>query len=520
MRKIYILLLLLSFSLLSQGQQIGMFSHSFYKPLIFNPAFTGNGDATNAMLISRIQWIDFKNSPQLNIFTLDGPLRGKKMGLGLSLISDKKGISSKIGGNISYAYRLKLNEQTFLAFGVSAGIIDHSLNYSRAIVENVNDPVLSGDTQRETSIDANAGIALVWKDLEFGVAVPQLLGGAVEYQDNVSGRAYYSLARHYMGSLQYRFYINKEKGLALVPMGMVRFLPNAPFQYDGNLHFEWRDKFWIGATYKSEYAVSANAGFCISKQLYVGYSYDFVIGNIGKYSGMSHEIMLNFKFGKSKEKDATPAEENKIPAVQQHDPKVDSLESEIEIRENKIRANEQKIKELNEKLEQQKKAALQQTQQNSVQTVQPATQNQQSSQTQTSQSSSQNNGSATQSTQSPKNSENNNAAAIASNDNKTKDGDVWVVTSKTADFTNVKNHTPQKGFYVIVGTFFYRDFAQAEVQRFIDRGYKKTNWVFFSPKQYNYVFVSRVNTKEEALKKVMEMRAAGVKDAWIQILVE
>lgn len=526
MRKIYSLLFFLFLSVLMHGQQIGMFSHSFYKPMIYNPAFTGNGDATNAMLISRIQWIDFKNAPQLNIFTLDGSLRNKKMGLGIGLMSDKKGISNKIGGNISYAYRLHFNEETFLSFGVSVGLLDHSINYSRAILENANDPVINGDSQRETSLDANAGLAFNWKELEFGAAVPQLLGGAVEYQDNITGPAYYSLARHYMGSLKYRFFINKEKGLSISPMGMVRFLPNAPIQYDGNLNFEWKDKFWIGATYKSDYAVSANAGFCISRQLYLGYSYDIIIGNIGKYSGMAHEIMLNFKFGKSKNAGEPPIveEPKNTPVITEQQQKVDSLQTELEIKENKIRSDaqriksdEQKIRELNEKLEQAKSASQNSSQQlnsnppqtnggtqNSIATpVKPGTENPSSATTPV-----------------KTNTENQNSTAISSSTNKVMNEGVWMMTNKNTEFKDTHNHSPQKGFYVIVGTFVYRDFAQAEVKRFINRGYRSTNWVYFEQKMYNYVFVARLKTKEEALKKVNEMRAAGVQDAWIQVLVD
>jgi hypothetical protein len=100
------------------------------------------------------------------------------------------------------------------------------------------------------------------------------------------------------------------------------------------------------------------------------------------------------------------------------------------------------------------------------------------------------------------------------------DNGVWVVTSNSKDFKDNKNHQPQKGYYVIAGTFYYRDFAQAEAARLNRSGFKGTNWVYFEPKQYNYVFLSRFKTKEEALKKVNEAKAAGISDAWIQVLVE
>ena len=93
--------------------------------------------------------------------------------------------------------------------------------------------------------------------------------------------------RHYIGYLKYKFYIEKgkakekETGISIVPQAIVRIVPNAPIQYDGIVNFDWKDKFWVGVTYKSSYAVAANVGMRIMKQFYVGYSYDFAIGNIG-----------------------------------------------------------------------------------------------------------------------------------------------------------------------------------------------------------------------------------------------
>ncbi len=146
--------------------------------------------------------------------------------------------------------------------------------------------------------------------------------------------------------LKYKFYINKEKGLSIAPQGLVRFVQNSPFQYDGNINFDWQDKFWIGATYKSDYAVGANVGFCIHKQLYVGYSYDFIIGDIGEYSGMAHELMLNFKFGKNKKEEVAelPKEDNKLN--EEAAKRMDSLETELNINQVKLKALSDKVDQL------------------------------------------------------------------------------------------------------------------------------------------------------------------------------
>jgi type IX secretion system PorP/SprF family membrane protein len=547
MKKIPLLIVFFFTLLFAKAQQIGMYSHYFFKPMVYNPAFTGFDGDVNAMIVNRSQWTDFKGAPQLNLATLDGNVSGNKVGLGLSFISDRKGITNRIGAYLNYSYRLNINDNTHVRFGIAAGVVDQSIDYSKAIVENANDPFLFSDVQRKTALDANAGLAFIWKDLEFGVAVPQLAGNKINYVDNMNVRSYYTQARHYMGTLKYKIFVSKEKGISVAPQALVRFLPGAPLQYDGTIIFDWREKFWIGGTYKSGYAVAANAGVCLHKQLYVGYSYDIIIGNIGKYSGMSHEIMVSFKFGKNKKNDNDEALSKIAAKNDANEKRLDSLQNELSISQDKLREdqrkiseNQNKINELNNKLDQQSKAIQQigsspqntSEQKNPVEQNNPVAteQNNKETQNQVSENKStpvnQNNKQTPvtenqNNKQTPvKNNENQNSAAVASNTDKIMDGGVWIVSNKTKDFKDESNRSPQKGYYVIAGTFFYKDFAQNEVKRLKNSGYKSVNYFYFEPKQFNYVFIAKESTREAAIKKANEAKAAGIKDAWIQMLVE
>lgn len=505
--KVVILIVLLAALKLS-AQQLGMYSHYFYKPMIYNPAFTGNENATNVMVVSRSQWTDFRNAPQLNILSADGRFMNEKAGLGVTVISDKKGLSNRTSGYLNYAYRLKITDDMHVLFGASFGAVNHQFNFTNALVENNTDPTLFTSNEQKTTLDANAGIGLIWKGLEFGVSVPQLIGNKVNYVDNESTRAYYTHTRHYLGTLKYKYFISKDKGISIAPMGLVRFVPNTPFQYDGNLNFEWQDKFWIGATYKSDYAVGGNAGFCIHKQLYIGYSYDFIIGSIGKYAGTSHEIMVNFKFGKNKKQTPEPiAEEVKKEPVESvaknaaYEKRMDSLHQALA-------ESQKKIEELSKKIDQQG------VQLNQVANTPPKLQ----IQTQQEQTPPQNNQPIEQTT--PVNvSENQNSVAIQSNTSKTIEEGVWMAANDAADFTDDKNTIPEGSFYVIVGTFTYRDLAIAEAKRYKEKGYS-ANWIFFGPKNYNYVYITKLKSKTDAVKKAKEMQSQGVKDAWVQLILD
>lgn len=321
MRKLIIILFFVSGLLSLKAQQLTAFSHAFYNPMAFNPAFAGYSGYYNAMIIGRKQWSGFTGAPQLSMLLADGTFKNKNMGLGLGVVNDKKGINNSMGGNVAYSYRLKLNEETFLLFGVSAGVISQSFDFSKINVENVTDPSLTFTSQKKITYDVNAGLAVVWKTLDVGLSVPQLAASKLAFKSDSAQNFTYAQERHFMGYAKYRYYIDKEKGMAIVPQAIIRIVPNAPLQYDGGLTFDWQDKFWVGAMYKSDYAVAANVGVGIKKHFYVGYSYDIAIGSIAKYAGMTHEILLHYKFGSgrveekkeksSEEKDVTEKEENK-----------------------------------------------------------------------------------------------------------------------------------------------------------------------------------------------------------------
>jgi type IX secretion system PorP/SprF family membrane protein len=483
MKKNYLLFIFLISTVLSHAQQTGMYSHYYFKPMIYNPAYTGVDEGVNAMMIYRNQWRGFRGAPQLNIFSLDGNIV-KKAGVGMQLISDRKGLSNRIGGNVSYAYRLMLGDDMHLALGISLGIMDQTIDFSKALLENNTDPVLFNTAEHTTTIDGNAGLAFKWKTLDVGLAVPQFIGNRVNYVDNADVRSYYTQTRHYMGSIKYKIPVLNDKGISVTPLVLVRFLPNVPLQYDGTLNVDWQNKLWIGATYKSNYAVGMHAGICIHKQLSVGYSYDFIIGKIGSYSGMCHEIMINFKFGTNKKSEPVIVQQLPpvVPTVQEDKNKIlenKAYENRMDSLQRQLKESQENLRKLSEKLDEQLKSQ---------------------SQKQTN--------------------DNRNSEAIETNVNKTMVEGVWVITNKTNEFKDDQNHEPEKGFYVIVGTFIYRDLAIAETQRFIDRGFKTTNWVYYELKKYNYVFMDRSLNRDVALKRAKEMRESGIKDVWIQELIK
>ena len=457
MRKVVLipLLVLISLSFLNlkkaDAQQISLFNHYFFNPTLYNPAFTGHKETTNIMLVSRQQWSRFKNAPKLNLINIDGSIYNNRMGLGAILYSETKGINQTIGGNLLYSYHVKINEQSKLNLGVSFRFISHRVNFSQATVENVSDPTLYNSKQSNTNFDGNVGLAYFWKGLELGVALDQILKTKTSFINDFGNNISYTPSYHYINSLKYTFLLNKEKKLLLSPQILVRYVPNAPLQFELNTNVYYKDMFWVGATYKNDYAIAANVGINLFKKISVGYSYDVITSDIGQYAGVSHELMLNYKFGKKEKKEKKEKIEEKVEKEieEEHEQEIITEEPAQEKVEKEI--EKEKIKK-------------------------PATEK--------------------------------------------KDDEVIILTAPAKEFISIDKKEPESGFYVIVGSFVYADFAEKYKEKIKQKGYPQVGR-FNSPKRnYNYVYMFKESSLDNALGKIKEAQENGSSQAWIIILTE
>ncbi|MCD6067224.1 MAG: hypothetical protein K0S33_2050 [Bacteroidetes bacterium] len=461
MKRISIAAFLAISALAMYAQQVPMYSNYFYKPFVYNPAMAGDKEMAEVMLFNRNMFSNFQGSPMLNVATADGVLQKNKGYAGIVLANQQKGLINNTHAFGTYAYRANFAEDIYLKLGISLGVIDQAVNYSKIQVQNSSDPYLFISSQRKTSMDGNAGFSFYAKGLQVGFAAPQLLGSRLNYNDNASTRSFYQQSRHFMGSLQYEIAINKEKEMYVTPFGLVRFVANAPFQFDGGVNFNWKDMFWIGGTYKSDYAIGINAGVTLNRRFSIGYSYDYMIGNIANYAGVSHEIMLAFKFGKLKYR----AGDDTLTAA---DKKMIELQKQLdELKKNGVKASDPK-------------------------TTTTTT---------------------TTTSSNPKNSQFQGKNAV-------KENGVFILTNKTSDWTYSNGGLAKKGYYVVVESVFYKDYATQEVKRYTSFGFPEADFLFEKTTKFHYVYVYYTTSKEDAMQKVNDTKSAGVPDVWIQVLIE
>ena len=296
------------------AQQVPFSSQYYANPFVINPAFTGNHENVNAFLTHRSQWTGIAGSPQTSYLTVDGPVEDKNIGLGLNFYSDVTDITSRTAGFVNYSYKLKINDDNHLYFGAAVGVINNRIDFSKAVVRDANDPYLFTESQSKAAFSGDFGMAYTWKKLEVGFCAPQIVGNKITYKKTDNENSYYTLARHYQGTVKYVFDLVKEKEITIYPLAMVRFATGSVIQYDMNVVADWKSKGWVGVTYHSNYAVAVSGGVRY-KNLAIGYAYDIGIGKVKKYTGSTSELLLSYTFGGVKKEEVAKADDPKDAVV-------------------------------------------------------------------------------------------------------------------------------------------------------------------------------------------------------------
>ena len=99
------------------------------------------------------------------------------------------------------------------------------------------------------------------------------------------------------------YVFNLSKTTKLKPSVLLKATNGAPLSFDISANFLFNETFWIGGGYRineSAAAIGGIADFQVSKQLRIGYAYEYPISDIRPYTSGTHEVLLMFEVFKSK----------------------------------------------------------------------------------------------------------------------------------------------------------------------------------------------------------------------------
>lgn len=279
-----------------RAQQDPVFSQYMFNMLAINPAYAGSRDVASLNLMYRRQWLNLEGAPQTGMLTFDAPFAKKNIGVGVQAYYDQVGIFKNIGGNLQFAYRLRLGKG-ILSFGAQGGIYQATADWTKV---QTADPDLTF-SKDFSGIVGNAGAGIYYNTDRWyiGASVPRILENKIN--DNSSTAV---TKRHYF--LTGGVVIGISPSVKLKPSVLVRAVESGPLSFDANLNIWIVDRIGIGASYRYGDAVLGMLEIQASRNFRIGYAYDMALTSIRGNSSGTHEAMLRYEFGWDKKKVYSP----------------------------------------------------------------------------------------------------------------------------------------------------------------------------------------------------------------------
>ncbi|MEQ8325078.1 MAG: type IX secretion system membrane protein PorP/SprF [Vicingaceae bacterium] len=289
-------LLYISFFLMAgavYAQQVPMYSQFLFHDYLINPAIAGTKGYYDARMTQRLQWVGFDDAPRTMALSTQGPLKNRKMGIGGYFINDIGGHVYQRSGYLSYSYIAKLSGGVNMSFGLAAGISGWTLDGTKLNLNESGDQVLSNGLQSSYVPDGSFGYYIFSKRLSLGFSINQLFGSKLTFfQDGNVGTS--RLKQHFNLHASYLLG-SDESDFSFTPYFLLKYVNPVPAQFDVGLKAEYKKAIWLGASYRSEEAISMLLGFVLRDNLIIGYSYDFITSDVNVRANASHEIMIGLK---------------------------------------------------------------------------------------------------------------------------------------------------------------------------------------------------------------------------------
>ncbi|RYE16131.1 MAG: type IX secretion system membrane protein PorP/SprF [Sphingobacteriales bacterium] len=288
----------------ASAQQDAMYTQYMFNTLAVNPAYAGSRNVLSATALYRRQWVGVEGAPETQTISFDAAMPNKKVGLGVQIFNDRLGITKTTGAYLSYAYRIPLSRGA-LALGVQAGLAHFRADFNSV---RLNSPVDPGFQNNINTILPNYGFGIYYNTdrFFFGVATPHLLNNRFE-DENTPTVDNGLVAKQYLHLFVTSGYvIDLGEDFKLKPSFLIKGVMGAPIQADVNMNFWIKDRISIGGQYRTGDAFAGLLELQVNEQLRFGYAYDHTVSQLGNYNSGSHEIMVRYEFGFTKNRIVAP----------------------------------------------------------------------------------------------------------------------------------------------------------------------------------------------------------------------
>lgn len=279
------------------GQQTPTFSEYNYNPFLINSAYAGLTKNIEISISNSGYLNGFDGSPRSFSLSGHGQINRGKVGLGAGVIRDQIGVTTSTSFFGAYSYKIFFDFEKnrpywqhyypgVISFGITAGVQQYQDNLTELGI--TNDPNFAENIN--TTIPT-IGLSFLFNQASFyaGFSAPNIMGDALATDKSLK------LSSPLYGYFGYRFFSNVfQKSIMIKPNMLIKHEKGAPLQADFNLATSFKNKFEIGAGYRTSSSINLLAGIYLSDRFRFIYNYN--IASKGSALGNGHGFILSYQF--------------------------------------------------------------------------------------------------------------------------------------------------------------------------------------------------------------------------------
>jgi len=274
------------------GQQDPNYTFYRYSMNLFNPAFAGSAEGPEVVLGLRSQWAGVEGAPESQSAIFSTPI-GQNVGLGLSVLNDRTFIENQTWVAIDFSYKLQLNENTNLFFGLKASGNNYDVNTQGLITYGVGQDGSLMDFKSRFTPNIGVGVYVKGDNYFLSLSAPKLL--SPERLQERDGQVLVGMDRRHVYLVgAYDFVLGK--GVTLQTTSMLRYVDAAPLSVDLTTVVDFGNHFKLGATYRYNEAFGGLVLFEVSNSFSVGYAYEWALQQeLSNIDNNSHELFMRLR---------------------------------------------------------------------------------------------------------------------------------------------------------------------------------------------------------------------------------
>jgi type IX secretion system PorP/SprF family membrane protein len=292
-------------SVASYAQQDAQFTQYMYNTVNINPAYAGSREAMSIFALHRTQWVGLDGAPVTNTASINTPIEGSNIGLGLSIVNDKIGPSDENNISADFSYTIHTSDTYKLSFGLKATADLLNIDFNKVSRYDSNDYLLQTNIDNKFSPNIGAGLYLHSDNTYFGLSVPNFL--ETKHFDRYASKGSSQVAKEVINYYFIAGHVFDLTGdIKFKPSVLAKMVYGAPLQVDISGNFMFSDKFVAGIAYRWSAAMSAMVGFQATDSWFIGYGYDHETTKLANYNSGSHELFLRYELFNKYDKIISP----------------------------------------------------------------------------------------------------------------------------------------------------------------------------------------------------------------------